>query len=140
MKRDARAEAERWLAQADDEYKDADFLMQARRFYLSLYLCQQSAEKALKAFIYFKEQEPVMSHSISVLVDVAAAIDPDFETLVIAKRLDDYYIPTRYPNGLPGDIPSRYYTDEDEAKRALSLSDSVIRLVKSKIGKEFSCD
>lgn len=133
MKRDAKAEADRWLAQAEEEHKDAGFLMQARRYYLSLYLCQQSAEKALKAFIYYKEQEPVFSHSIAVLVNVAGALDPDFEALAGAKRLDDYYIPTRYPNGLPGDIPSRYYTDEDEVKRALTLSDRVIGLARQKI-------
>jgi HEPN domain-containing protein len=134
MKRDAKTEAHRWLDQAEEEYKDAELLMRARRYYLSLYLCQQSAEKALKGFVFFKEQEPVFSHSIAVLVNVAAALDPDFDALAGAKRLDDYYIPTRYPNGLPGDIPSRYYNDEEEAKRALALSDSVIKLVKKKLG------
>jgi HEPN domain-containing protein len=133
MKRDAKAEADRWLAQAEEEYKDAELLLRARRYYLSLYLCQQSAEKALKAFIYFKEQEPVFSHSIAVLVNVAAALDPDFDALAAAKRLDDYYIPTRYPNGLPGDIPSRYYNDEEEVKRALALSEKVISMAKKKI-------
>jgi HEPN domain-containing protein len=135
MKRDTKSEAHRWLAQAVEERNDAEFLMSARRLYLSLYLCQQSAEKALKAFIYYREQEPVHSHSISVLISIAAALDPDFEALGNAKRLDDYYIPTRYPNGLPGDIPSRYYSDEKEAERALGLCDSVLDLVKSKIGK-----
>jgi HEPN domain-containing protein len=134
MKRDAKAEADRWLTQAEEEHKDAELLMRARRYYLSLYLCQQSAEKALKAFVYFKEQEPVFSHSIAVLVNVAAALDPEFDTIVSAKRLDDYYIPTRYPNGLPGDIPSRYYNDEEEVKRALTLSGSVIKMVKKKVG------
>jgi HEPN domain-containing protein len=133
MKRDAKTEAHRWLDQAEEEYKDAELLLRARRYYLSLYLCQQSAEKALKAFIYFKEQEPVFSHSIAVLVNVAAALDQDFDALVSAKRLDDYYIPTRYPNGLPGDIPSRYFNDEEEVKRALALSGSVIILAKRKI-------
>ena len=133
MKRDAKAEAYRWLAQAEEEYKDAGLLMRARRYYLALYLCQQSAEKALKAFVFFKEQEPVFSHSIAVLANVAAALDPDFGALANAKRLDDYYIPTRYPNGLPGDIPSRYYNDEEEVKRALALSDSVISMVRKKI-------
>jgi HEPN domain-containing protein len=31
-----------------------------------------------------------------------------------AKTLDSYYIPTRYPNGLPGkSIPAHYYSKED---------------------------
>jgi hypothetical protein len=47
MKRNPDDEAKRWLAQAEEEYKDAAFLMGARRYYLALYLCQQSAEKGL---------------------------------------------------------------------------------------------
>jgi hypothetical protein len=36
MKRDAKAEAHRWLAQAEEEYKDAELLMRARRYLFSL--------------------------------------------------------------------------------------------------------
>jgi HEPN domain-containing protein len=35
-----------------------------------------------------------------------------------AKTLDKFYIPTRYPNGLPDSIPADVYTAAD-AKRAL---------------------
>ena len=52
MRPDPKEEAFRWLTQADEEIKDAEFLMNAERYYISLFLCQQSAEKALKAFIY----------------------------------------------------------------------------------------
>ena len=39
-----------------------------------------------------------------------------------AKKLDQYYIPTRYPNGLPGDIPSRFFNDPKEAEDAMQLA------------------
>ncbi|HHT9153098.1 MAG TPA: HEPN domain-containing protein, partial [Candidatus Hypogeohydataceae bacterium YC40] len=65
MKEDRKSEAIRWLTQAEEEFKDASDLMKAGRFYLSLFLCQQSAEKALKAFIYLKEEEPIFSHSVA---------------------------------------------------------------------------
>ncbi len=48
------------------------------------------------------------------------------------------YIPTRYPNGLPGGIPAQYYDDEEEAERALELSRRVAYLVKRKIEEETS--
>ena len=38
-----------------------------------------------------------------------------------ARQLDQYYIPTRYPNGLPGGIPAEVFTDsqaEDAVARA----------------------
>jgi len=133
MRPDIKEESLRWLAQAEEEIKDAEFLMNAERYYLSLFLCQQSAEKALKAYIYFKEEEHLYTHSVSDLLKFAIEIDGDFNSIKNAKRLDDYYIPTRYPNGLPGDIPAEYYDDPEEAKRALILSKNIIELVKSKI-------
>ena len=38
--------------------------------------------------------------------------------------LDSYYIPTRYPNGLPDDIPARVY-NRQAAERALALAQAV---------------
>ena len=133
MREDPKGEAIRWLTQAEEELKDASYLMKAERYYLSLFLCQQSAEKALKAFIYLKEEEPIFSHSVAVLLRLAASIDPDFDSLRNAKRLDDYYIPTRYPNGLPGGIPAEYYDDPDEAEKALAWSEGIIKLVRKKV-------
>lgn len=133
MQSDRRAEALRWLRQAKEELKDAAFLKDSHRFYLALFLCQQSAEKALKAFIYSREEEPIFSHSVAFLLRLATSLDSDFQSLRAAKRLDDYYIPTRYPNGLPGEIPSDYYDDEDEVKRALELCRQVVELSEKKI-------
>ena len=136
MRENRKAEAIRWLTQAEEELKDAAYLTKAGRYYLSLFLCQQSAEKALKAFIYLKEEEPIFSHSVSVLLKLAASVDPDFESLRNASRLDDYYIPTRYPNGLPGEIPAKYYNDPEEVQRALAWSEGIIKLVREKVEME----
>lgn len=133
MKKNPGTESARWLAQAEEEFKDAAALKDMGRFYLSLYLCQQCAEKALKAFIYLNIDEPLFSHSVSTLLKLATEIDPGFGDLKGARRLDDYYIPTRYPNGLPGEIPARYYTDPDEAAQALSWSGQIIELVRNKL-------
>lgn len=61
--------------------------------------------------------------------------DKDFKNIKKrAATLDIYYIPTRYPNGLPGGIPSEAYQKED-ADRALSICNEVIDMVEKKIGK-----
>jgi HEPN domain-containing protein len=45
-----------------------------------------------------------------------AAMDLAFKELAgAAARLDRYYIPTRYPNALPGGTPFQSYTAEDLA-------------------------
>jgi HEPN domain-containing protein len=59
--------------------------------------------------------------------------DAAFEALgVEAAALDQYYIPTRYPNGLPGGIPADAYTRSD-GERALALCRAVVDLVSAKL-------
>ncbi|MGE5632875.1 MAG: HEPN domain-containing protein, partial [Caulobacteraceae bacterium] len=60
-------------------------------------------------------------------------IDPDFKAIAPAKKLDRYYILTRYPNGLPGEVPSRYFDDPDEAEDAMRLARSAVELVERKM-------
>ena len=131
-------EAERWLTHAKDEFGDADMLRERGRFYLALFHFQQSAEKALKAFLYVKVKsvQVLYTHSIADLAEMAVEADADFKTVINAKRLDRYYIPTRYPNGLPGSVPSRYFDDPEEAKEAMQLARAVIELVERKIEEE----
>jgi HEPN domain-containing protein len=49
-------------------------------------------------------------------------------------RLDQYYIPTRYPNALLGGVPSRFYDDREEAREAMELTRAVLELVEDLVG------
>lgn len=135
MKKPPKEEASRWFTQAKDEFEDADELRKRGRFYLALFHFQQSAEKALKAFLYLKVEsvEVFLTQSIDDLFETALEIDPDFKEVAQAKKLDKYHIPTRYPNGLPGGVPSRFFDDPKEAEEAMHLARSVIELVERKI-------
>ncbi|MEM4729639.1 MAG: HEPN domain-containing protein [Thermoplasmata archaeon] len=134
MKRPAEDEFRRWLTMARDEFGDADHLRRRGRFYIALFHFQQAAEKALKAFLYLKagSAEVFYTHSIEELLEMAVELDPAFRRVAGAKRLDRYYIPTRYPNGLPGGIPSRHFDDPAEAEDAMRLARAVIELVRKK--------
>ena len=135
MKRNYEKEAFRWFTQASDEFNDADDLRKMKKFYLALFHFQQSTEKALKAFLYekLKTRDVFYTHSIADLSKMAIEIDIDFKEINSAKKLDQYYIPTRYPNGLPGGIPSRYYDDPKEAEDAMLLAKKAIDLIRSKL-------
>ena len=135
LKRDYKKEALRWFTQASDEFNDADELRKMKKFYLALFHFQQAAEKALKAYLYqrLKSLEVFYTHSITDLLKMVVEIDSDFESIKHAKRLDQYYIPTRYPNALPGGVPSRFYDDPEEAKNAMLQAKSIIDLVKKKL-------
>lgn len=135
MKKPRKEESERWLIQAKDEFEDADDLRKRKRFYLALFHFQQAAEKALKAYLYFKVEsfEVFYTHSIDDLLGLAMELDAEFKEITQAKKLDQYYIPTRYPNGLPGGVPSRFYDDPKEAEEAMILAKGVIDLIEKKI-------
>ncbi|MGQ9631855.1 MAG: HEPN domain-containing protein [bacterium] len=128
-------ESLRWFTHAKDEFEDADDLRKRGKFYLALFHFQQAAEKAFKAYLYLKVKsvEVFYTHSIDDLSKMAVEIEPDFASVAQAKKLDRYYIPTRYPNSLPGGVPSRYFDDPQEAEEAMKLAKSVIELVEKKI-------
>lgn len=135
MKRPYKEEALRWLTQAQDEFADAEELRIRGRFYLALFHFQQAAEKALKAYLYLhvKSVEVFYTHSVDDLLRMTKEIDGEFETVAAAKKLDKYYIPTRYPNGLPGGVPSRYFDDPKEAEEAMKSAKETIDLAARKI-------
>lgn len=75
----------------------------------------------------------MIGHSVEALCRWAAEFDADFEALrEAAAPLDGYYIPTRYPNGLPDSIPARVYTRR-AAEETLSMADRVLYVVQHKL-------
>lgn len=137
MKKEPKDEAKRWLIQAKDEFIDAEDLRIRKRFYLALFHFQQAVEKALKAYLYsvLPSEEVFFTHSIYELMQMATENDKGFKNVNNCAKLDEYYVPTRYPNGLPGGIPSRFYKDPKEAEEAMKLAKKVIELVEKKLGK-----
>jgi len=131
-------ESLRWLTQAQDEFADADELRRRGRFYLALFHFQQAAEKALKAYLYLtvkSKEEVFTTHSLEDILQKAWAADRDFKEVKKAKKLDEYAIRSRYPDSLPGRIPSRYFDDPQEAEEAMHLAREVVELVARKIGE-----
>jgi HEPN domain-containing protein len=103
-------------------------LLRAERYNLVCFLAQQAAEKAVKAFLYLSGEERVIGHSVADLLRRASSLNSAFDTVVRARTLDLYYIPTRYPNGIPGGLPYEAF-DREEGEKALMLAASVIDLV-----------
>ena len=105
---------------------------QAERYNVACFLAQQSAEKALKAYLFSRGAEEVWGHSVAELCKDAQTFDPSFNQLdTKAGPLDKYYIPTRYPNALPGGIPSKAF-DENDAKNAIRIGERGDRFCEDK--------
>lgn len=129
MKPEAIEEGRRWLLQAKQDLEDARYNLEGKRYHIACFLSQQSAEKALKAFLHAKGEEMVWGHSVAELCKRATSLDKDLEKIRrMAATLDKYYIPTRYPNGLPGGIPSEAFEKRD-ADRAIEIAEEVIKVI-----------
>jgi HEPN domain-containing protein len=131
MRRTPLDEGMRWWQQARADLDWAQWLAREGGWHLACFLAQQVTEKALKAFLYARGEELVVGHSVERLCKAAASHHPEFAEW--ARRwslLDGYYIPTRYPNGLPDGIPAEVYTQE-AAEHAVAMAGEAV----SRIGE-----
>jgi HEPN domain-containing protein len=103
--------------------------MAAGNYEWACFQAQQSAEKALKAVLLRQGKRRFLSHSIHDLLDEIQTFAPESKAVSEARRLDEYYIPTRYPNGMPGTVLPHHFYDEKEALECIDLAESVLRLI-----------
>ncbi|MBI2059586.1 MAG: HEPN domain-containing protein [Nitrospirae bacterium] len=131
MQNDPDKEAVSWLRQAADDLKYARILLREGGFALTCFVSQQVAEKSLKGFLYSRGEELIKTHSVIELGRWCAKYEKKFDPLTEkAKILDGYYIPTRYPNGLPGGAPYEAFT-RGQAAGAVQLAAQVLRACRS---------
>jgi HEPN domain-containing protein len=71
---------------------------------IASYHCQQSAEKALKAFLIYKDIEPPKTHDLKLLCKMCLDIDSSFSGISSpCARLTPYGVTARYPDELSPD-------------------------------------
>ena len=133
MKPDPVLESRRWFGQAEMDLAAARHLAAGGFHNLACFVSQQAVEKALKAYLYLRGAREVHGHSVSVLCADCAHFDSGFRDLTRkASPLDKYYIPTRYPNGLPGGLPSDAYDDSD-SKKAIETALEALAFVEARL-------
>jgi HEPN domain-containing protein len=129
MRKSPLEEGRRWLDQANQDLRWTRHLAQEGGYHLACFLAQQVTEKAIKAFLYAQGEEIVLGRSVARLCAAADRYEAAFaEKAQRWSILDGYYIPTRYPNGLPDGIPADVYT-QDAALGAVALADEAVEWV-----------
>jgi HEPN domain-containing protein len=108
-------EALRWMLQSEDDCKFAKWVLKEGVFFdKGCFIAQQAGEKALKACLYGLGRRRVFGHSLFEMAEELSGKHPRFKKIIEdAKLLDRYYIPTRYPNGIPGGSPFQLYGKND---------------------------
>ncbi len=132
MKR-PREQFQRWLSQAEHQLEVTHSLSELGFWSDVCFNAEQTAQMALKAFLYGKGRRYVLIHSIQELARQCAEIDGTFaEAIEWGRILDRYYITTRYPDALaPPAVPFRSFTEGD-ARQAYQYAANIVHLVKSR--------
>ena len=97
---------ETWRLKAEEDFSAALILAEHGGPAATIcFLCQQVAEKYLKAYLLLRRQPPKRIHHLDMLLEDCIALDGSFQHLVDdAVFLKRYYLASRYPDDLPQDV------------------------------------
>jgi HEPN domain-containing protein len=118
-------EIRQWLLKARHDLRSAERLLTCDPPLLdtAVYHCQQTAEKALKAYLTLQDAPFQKVHVLSVLIEQCMEFDRSFEDIRdIVDVLTPYAIAFRYP----GDVLE---PDPADAEEAFSLAGLVLDFV-----------
>lgn len=123
--------AKEWFRFAQDDLRSAEVLFKEEIFNEVCFHAQQCAEKGIKAFLIMHDQIVPKTHRLVDLFEEAIKHDPRLEP--IRKGciiLDQYYIPTRYPDAVIGSRPSGLPSRQD-AEESLHIAESIFQRIQS---------
>jgi len=123
---------DRWMRQADHDLENAKKNLEIEAYDVSLILCEQAAEKMLKA-LYIKErnEEPPRTHSLRKLIELTDMSD---DALELVAELDSYYLVLRYPD--VGDVVPYENVDKEDAEDGIDKAEQIVELARTQIIKE----
>ena len=121
---------ERWLAFAQEDMRMAELALKDNIYNQACFHSQQCVEKALKgALAHHQDRALPRTHSIADLLRLLPTKWFGDVRASLIETMDDYYIPTRYPDALPGTLPEGL-PGKPEAEEAIALARKVLEEVK----------
>jgi HEPN domain-containing protein len=117
-----------WFHQAQRDLEQAKDSQKAARHEWACFASHQAAEKALKALYQWLKQE-AWGHVIArLLLDLPKALNVSAELIEKGRVLDNFYIPTRYPNGHPSGSPFEHYGPL-QSEQAIEYAGEILEFV-----------
>ncbi len=98
-------EIKRWIGLAKDDFKSAEINFNNKRYYVCVFLSQQSAEKILKAVLISKTGKLIKTHD---LFFIARKVDAPENILKMCEKLNNVYLDARYGD-VGGKLPSKKF-------------------------------
>lgn len=123
------SDAERWLSFARDDLRMAELALEEEIFNQVCFHSQQSAEKSIKSLISAQAKTPPRTHVMAELIRLLNP-NPVEQMSMELLFLDRFYIPTRYPDALPGSLPEGM-PDRNDAEGALVTASKLLEMATS---------
>ena len=98
-----------WLRQAVRDLEQAEDSRAAGRHEWACFAAHQAAEKAVKALHLALGQEAWGHVVATLLVELPRDRAAPSDLIERARVLDNFYVPSRYPNGHPAGAPFEHY-------------------------------
>jgi HEPN domain-containing protein len=122
-----------WINKADNDFLSAQYLaknMHPAPIEVVCFHCQQAAEKYLKSFLVYNDQEPPKTHDLGELAKLCGGFSTDFLQLIQkCEYLTPFAANTRYPGVAD--------PENDDMSKALAFVQDIVEFVKSKMAELF---
>ena len=98
-----------WFAQAERDLELARTAQREGRHEWACFAAQQAAEKAVNA-LHLSHGQEAWGHAVArLLAELQAEATAPADLIDKGKVLDNFYVPTRYPNGHPEGAPFEHF-------------------------------
>lgn len=123
-----------WLAQAERDLKHAQEARATNQHEWACFAAHQAAEKAVKALHLFHGQE-AWGHVVArLLSDLPQGVEVFPLLLEQARVLDNFYIPTRYPDSHSEGAPFEHYGPL-QSEEALRHAGEILAFVRDALAR-----
>ena len=123
-----------WMSQAERDHKHATDCQDRGAHEWACFAAQQAAEKAVKALHLSLGQEAWGHVVAKLLKELPDSIVVPAEMLEKAMVLDNFYIPSRYPDSHPEGAPFEHY-GALQSKEAIAYAGQIIAFVRAQMAR-----
>jgi HEPN domain-containing protein len=125
---------EAWFSMAESDLNFAKVGLREKFYSQVCFLSQQAIEKTLKGYLVHLGRSYPKTHKLVDLHRLCGAkfLEPFKNKL---KLIDEFYIPARYPDGIPGGLPDRVSSLED-AGETLKVAEEIMQACFSHVGRK----
>jgi len=121
-----------WFSQALRDLEQAEDSRRAGRHEWACFAAHQAAEKAVKA-LHLRLGQEAWGHVVARLFEeLPVGVQVSAELIDKGRVLDNFYVPTRYPNGHPQGAPFEHYGTL-QSEEAIRYAGEILAFVRAQM-------